>query len=78
MHLRLELIGLSEIDGGDLSLHLELVVHDLRRERAAVLDAAAQRLTIALLFPLVLCILPAFVLLAIAPLVLEVIAELPR
>ena len=74
----LGLIGRSEIDGGDLSLHLELVIHDLRRERAAVLDAAAQRLTIALLFPLVLCILPAFVLLAIAPLVLEVIAELPR
>ena len=74
----LDLLRRSETDGVDLATQLEFSVRDLRRERAIALDTAAQRLTISLLFPLVLCILPAFVLLAIVPLLLDVFAQLPR
>ncbi|MFT7474812.1 MAG: hypothetical protein ACI81L_001744, partial [Verrucomicrobiales bacterium] len=55
----------------------ELLVRDFRRRRAMDLDTAAQRLTISLLFPLVVCILPAFVLLAVVPLLLSALAGLP-
>lgn len=73
----LDLLRRGEIDGLDLATQLEFVVQDLRRERSIALDTAAQRLTVALLFPLVLCILPAFVLLAIVPLLLDVLSQLP-
>lgn len=73
----LDLLRRGEVDGLDLATHLDVVVQDLRRERSIALDTAAQRLTIALLFPLVLCILPAFVLLAIVPLLLDVLSQLP-
>lgn len=67
----------AELDGAPLQLHLELLVRDFRRRRAMDLDTAAQRLTISLLFPLVVCILPAFVLLAVVPLLLSALAGLP-
>ena len=73
----LDLLRRGEVDGLDLATQLEFVVQDLRRERSIALDTAAQRLTVALLFPLVLCILPAFVLLAIVPLLLDVLSQLP-
>lgn len=73
----LDLLRRTEADGEPLLLHLEILAADLRRRRATSLDAAAQRLTLSLLFPLVLCILPAFVVLAIVPLVLHAIAALP-
>lgn len=73
----LDVLRRAELDGVELGAHLELLVRDLRRERALSLDAAAQRLTVSLLFPLVLCILPAFVLLSVIPLVLGAVASLP-
>jgi pilus assembly protein TadC len=73
----LDVLRRAELDGVELALHLELLVRDLRRERAVSLDAAAQRLTVSLLFPLVLCILPAFVLLAVVPLLVGALTSLP-
>jgi pilus assembly protein TadC len=67
----------AELDGAPLQLHLELLGQDLRRRRSTELDTAAQRLTVSLLFPLVVCILPAFVLLAVVPLLLSALAGLP-
>lgn len=73
----LDVLRRAEADGVELGPHLSAVVRELRRERATALDVAAQRLTISLLFPLVVCILPAFVLLAIVPLLLGALSNLP-
>lgn len=73
----LDALRRAEVDGAALTLHLEFLVNDLRRVRAMALDVAAQRLTITLLFPLVLCILPAFILLAVVPLLLGALVGLP-
>ena len=72
----LDLLRRSEVDGANLDLHVEVLLQDLRRERANALDLAAQRLSVAMLVPLVVLILPAFVLLAIVPLVLDLVAHL--
>ena len=73
----LDVLRRAEHDGGSLQMQFEFLLRDLRRHRANALDEAAQRLTVSLLFPLVLCILPAFVLLAIAPLLIEALRGLP-
>ncbi len=73
----LDALRRAEVDGGPVATHLEVLVSDLRSQRRTVLDGAAQRLTISMLFPLVLCILPAFVLLAVVPLVLAALRGLP-
>ncbi len=76
-HRVLDLLRRSELDGEPLTMQLDIVIVELRRHRANELDAAAQRLTVALLFPLVLCILPAFIVLAVVPLVVSALAGLP-
>lgn len=73
----LDLLRRSELDGEPVGVLLDVAMVELRRERANSLDAAAQRLTVALLFPLVLCILPAFIVLAIVPLVIAALSGLP-
>ncbi len=73
----LDLLRRAETDGGSLQLQFEFLLRDLRRQRANALDEAAQRLTVWMLFPLVLCILPAFILLAVVPLLIEALAGLP-
>ncbi len=73
----LDVLRRAEHDGGSLQLQFEFLIRDLRRQRANALDEAAQRLTVSLLFPLVLCILPAFILLAVAPLLVEALRGLP-
>lgn len=73
----LDLLRRGEVDGLDLATQLDIAGNELRRDRTVALDTAAQRLTVTLLFPLVLCILPAFVLLAIVPLLLDVFSQLP-
>lgn len=73
----LDVLRRAEHDGASLQLQLEFLIRDLRRHRANALDEAAQRLTVSMLFPLVLCILPAFVLLAVAPLLVEALQGLP-
>lgn len=72
----LDLLRRAETDGGSLQLQFEFLLRDLRRQRANALDEVAQRLTVWMLFPLVLCILPAFVLLAVAPLLVEALSGL--
>jgi tight adherence protein C len=47
---------------------LDLLAREARRTRKAQADIAAKRLPVLLLFPLITCILPAFALLAIVPL----------
>lgn len=47
---------------------LDLLAREARRTRKAQADVAAKRLPVLLLFPLIACILPAFALLAIVPL----------
>lgn len=73
----IDVLRRAEVDGVALATHLDILVRDLRRERAVALDVAAQRLTVSLLFPLVVCILPAFVLLAVVPLLLGAFSNLP-
>ncbi|HET7488306.1 MAG TPA: type II secretion system F family protein [Acidimicrobiales bacterium] len=55
---------------------LTRLADDVRRRRRHQAEAAARRLPIVLLFPLVLCILPAFALLTVAPLVAGALREL--
>lgn len=56
---------------------LERVAFELRLTRRLEAEAHAKRTSVLLLLPLVLCVLPAFVLLAIVPLVLGALAALP-
>ncbi len=56
---------------------LERVAFELRLARRLDAEVRAKRTSVLLLLPLVLCVLPAFVLLAIVPLVLGALAALP-
>ncbi len=56
---------------------LERVAFELRLTRRLDAEARAKRVSVLLLLPLVLCVLPAFVLLAIVPLVLGALSALP-
>jgi len=60
-----ERYGSSAIDG------LEQVARDVRLDRRRRAETAARRLPITLLFPLVLCTLPAFVLLTVVPIIVS-------
>ena len=62
--------------GVPLEPALERAVADLRRRRRADTAAAARRLPVLLSFPLVGCVLPAFALLTLAPLVAGAIGAL--
>ena len=57
----------SEQHGQQLSEGLERFANELNDSRLLDLDARAQRATVSLLFPLVLCILPSFLLLVVVP-----------
>ena len=54
--------------GTPIAETLDLLAREARRTRKAQADVAAKRLPVLLLFPLITCILPAFALLAIVPL----------
>lgn len=58
----------SERDGAPLGVALRAVADDARLLRRRAAEEAARRLPVQLLFPLVLCILPAFGLLTVVPL----------
>lgn len=58
----------SERDGAPLGVALRAVSDDARLVRRRAAEEAARRLPVQLLFPLVLCILPAFGLLTLVPL----------
>lgn len=58
----------SAESGTPITETLDLLAREARRARKAQADVAAKRLPVLLLFPLITCILPAFALLAIVPL----------
>jgi tight adherence protein C len=62
--------------GAPLGPALERIVVDVRRQRQRRAEEAARKVPVALLFPLVLCVLPAFALLTVAPLVAGALREL--
>lgn len=64
-----ELLERADEDGGGWAAALTSLADDLHRERMAAVEERTGRLTVALLVPLVVCILPALVLLAIVPVV---------
>lgn len=73
----LELLARADADGVELPTHLAAIRRESQTARQNELESHAQQLTVRLLLPLVLCILPAFVLLSIVPLVVGVIGDLP-
>lgn len=66
---RLAIVLRGAGDGADLALGLDRLAIDARDLRRRRTEEAARRVPVRLLAPLVLCALPAFVLLALAPLV---------
>ncbi len=68
----------AELDGTDVGVALADLSTDLRRARAARAEARARRLPVLMLFPLVSCVLPAFALLSVVPVVVAGISEALR
>jgi tight adherence protein C len=66
----------SERDGAPLVVALDALARDARLERRRDAEERARRLPVQLLFPLVLCILPAFGLLTVVPLLAGTIPSL--
>lgn len=66
----------AAFDGIALEPALERVAADARLQRRRWAELHARRLPVQLLFPLIVCILPAFGLLAIVPLVLSAMSSL--
>ena len=65
-------------DGDPLAPALDRLAESLRRARRHRAEVAARRLSVQLLPPLVLCVLPAFALLTVVPLLLGSLHALPR
>ncbi|MEZ5246513.1 MAG: type II secretion system F family protein [Acidimicrobiales bacterium] len=73
------LIGLlvaADADGGAVLTSLGRVSDEARHRRRTAAEVRARRLPVTMLLPLVLCVLPAFGLLAVAPLVLTALGDL--
>lgn len=66
----------AELDGLPLAPMLERLTADARAERRRHYDTETRRLSVRLALPLTLCTLPAFTLLAIAPMVLAALDHL--
>ena len=62
--------------GAPLVPTLERIADDVRRQRQRRAEETARKVPVRLLFPLVLCILPAFTMLTVAPLVAGALREL--
>lgn len=71
-----ELCERADDDGGRWGPALDAFAEDLHRQRLAEVEERTGRLTVALLVPLVGCILPAFVAMAIVPVVGGALLEL--
>lgn len=69
-------LAASERYGTPVLAALQRLAEEVRLQRRRRAEAAARRVPVALLFPLVLCILPAFALLTVAPLVAGALREL--
>ncbi len=66
----------SERYGAPLAAGLERLASEVRASRRRRADEIARRVSVKLLFPLVLCILPAFALLTVAPLIASALRSL--
>jgi tight adherence protein C len=66
----------AAFDGVALGPALDRVAADARVQRRRAAEISARRLPVQLLFPLVLCVLPAFGLLAVVPLVVAAVGAL--
>lgn len=64
----LDALAASERYGAPLDEALAVLATDLRADRRRRAEEAARRVPVQLLFPLVVCVLPAFALLTVAPL----------
>ncbi|MGI9603555.1 MAG: type II secretion system F family protein [Acidimicrobiales bacterium] len=65
----LTVMAAAHVDGGPALASLQSLAGDLRDQRRRRGEARARRVPVAMLFPLVFCILPAFVLLGLVPLI---------
>lgn len=72
----ISLLVAAESDGGALAAGLVRVSDEARQRRRSAAEVRARRLPVTMLLPLVLCVLPAFGLLAVAPLVLTALGDL--
>ncbi len=66
----------AEIDGTPLRPALQRAADEAHRRRRVRAQEAARRAPVLMLFPLVFCVLPAFCLLTVVPLLLGTVAEL--
>lgn len=66
----------AERDGVPLEPLLRRAADEARRKRRIQAETAARRLPVLMLFPLVMCVLPAFVLLSVVPLLADSISSL--
>ncbi len=66
----------AQTDGAALLPALERVGDEARRRRRVAAEDRARRIPVAMLFPLVICVLPAFALLTVVPLLVGTISEL--
>jgi len=71
-------LAAAERYGDPLVPVLDRLSVEARMVRRRQAEEAARRLPVQLLFPLVLCVLPAFVLLAVVPLLLAAVPQLPQ
>ena len=69
-------LAMAERHGTPIAQTLEQLVLDVRERRRRRAEAAARTLPIRMSFPLVMCTLPSFVLIAIVPAVLAAMASL--
>ncbi len=70
------LVAAAEVDGAAVLAGLVRVSDEGRRRRRSRAAIRARRLPVTMLLPLVLCVLPAFGLLAVAPMVLTALGDL--
>lgn len=66
----------AERDGAPLAPGLERVAETVRRERRRDLEQRVRKLPVTMLLPLVVCVLPAFVVLTIVPVLVTTLADL--
>jgi len=72
----LRMLEQAERYGQPIGPQLGLLADELHREQIAQIDVASQRLSVHMIFPLVLCILPAFLLLSILPLLVVLLDQI--
>lgn len=71
-------LSAADRDGLPLAPVLERLSADARSQRRREADALARQLPVRMAFPLVMCSLPSFVLLAVAPMIIAALSALAR